>query len=371
MLFPFGKVVTGSDFVGRKNEITKIKTFLSEGENIILIAPRRYGKTSLVWNVLEDLKKNHYIGYVDFFSVKNLYELSEKIIESVLNNRHKIFNFMNFLKNNIEQLFNKIEFKQTIEEFSFILSLKEKNKNPIELLEQSIDFIEKIAVKDNKKFIFFFDEFSDIDKLDGIELQKLIRTKIQYHKNVNYVFAGSHESTMRNIFTSKKSPFFKIGRIEFLNTILKEEYFPYIKKKYKSRNIKINDKELNKIFKITGGHPYYTQLLCQNIYYELENKKTVTDKTVGIAFENSINYELPFLEKQWEELLIAKNQLLVIEKILKGYSPYSLEKKGKNTYLLLKTLENKGIIKNDNQKIIFIDPFFEFYLKQQFGIDTI
>ena len=49
-----GKPVTGEHLIGRREEITAINQYLDLGQSVVLIAPRRYGKTSLL---LETLKQ--------------------------------------------------------------------------------------------------------------------------------------------------------------------------------------------------------------------------------------------------------------------------------------------------------------------------
>jgi|GEM_PF-4655194 len=49
----FGKVVRGEHFCDREQEMEQIKKMISSKQHIVVISPRRYGKTSLVINALE------------------------------------------------------------------------------------------------------------------------------------------------------------------------------------------------------------------------------------------------------------------------------------------------------------------------------
>lgn len=86
--FKYGRVVSDPYFVGRKDEINEIELNLKSGNNLILYAPRRYGKTSLIKKVLAELEQNNDIItiYVDFFQVisqKKFIDLySRKILEN-------------------------------------------------------------------------------------------------------------------------------------------------------------------------------------------------------------------------------------------------------------------------------------------------
>ena len=80
-------------------------------------------------------------------------------------------------------------------------------------MKSSVRFIESFALKYNKKICFAFDEFGDIEKLDGTEIVKLFRGIIQNQKQSVYIFSGSYESVMNKIFVTSKSPFYRMVKI--------------------------------------------------------------------------------------------------------------------------------------------------------------
>src|SRR6056297_1064509 len=87
MSIQVGKPVTGRDLIGRDEEITTILHLLKAGQSVVVIAPRRFGKTSLMFEVLRKIKQEKWFTcYVDLFSVPTLLALSERITESVLSN---------------------------------------------------------------------------------------------------------------------------------------------------------------------------------------------------------------------------------------------------------------------------------------------
>src|SRR5256885_11648162 len=64
--FRFGDVATGEHFTDRKAEITELVRDLRSGQSVLVISPRRFGKTSLITAVLERIRKQHVlVGYVD------------------------------------------------------------------------------------------------------------------------------------------------------------------------------------------------------------------------------------------------------------------------------------------------------------------
>jgi AAA+ ATPase superfamily predicted ATPase len=65
-----GKPVTGAELIGREREITEIIQTLKAGQSVALIAPRRFGKTSVLMEALNRLEKEKYFtGSVDIFTI--------------------------------------------------------------------------------------------------------------------------------------------------------------------------------------------------------------------------------------------------------------------------------------------------------------
>lgn len=367
-LFVTGVPVTGEQLIGRDKELEQLLHLLQTGQSVILIAPRRFGKTSLILTALERLKsEGHYVADVDLFGIIDKRKLAENITASSLENK-KIFKFSVKIREGISELFKGIEIKQVIEDFEFILKFVEPHTNTDNLLERALDFPQELAEKDKKNFFFFYDEFGDIGKFDGEELLKLMRSKFQRHQQVCYLFAGSYESIMKQIFAAEKSAFYKFGRIIELKEISSEDFMEYISRKFKEENIHVPTSVIKHLLEKTRCHPYYTQLLCQYIYYLIKGEKTVVDDDdFLIAYENAFNSEITYLEKMWEEMSSTLAQLSLLIKIAKGNRKLYSLKNGNDTNInvsrSINSLLRKGIIcKKDKNNYMIIDPFFEEYL---------
>lgn len=251
--FPVGMPVRGQDIVGRKEEIRKIVDLVSDGLSVILIAPRRFGKTSVLLEALKRVKeKGIYTGDVDVFSVISYRELAEKITDTVLENR-KIKGFAASVKKGLSSVLKKIEYKHVLNDFEFTLKLGESNIAEKELLDAALTFPEEFAAKDNKQMVFAFDEFGDLDKLNGDALLKRMRAVFQRQQNVSYIFSGSQESLMTKIFSNRKQAFYKFGHIITLQEINKKEFKKHIKKRFSRREISITEDNLEIILRKTGG----------------------------------------------------------------------------------------------------------------------
>src|SRR3974377_2295219 len=83
--FNFGSVVTGSDFADRRRELHELSRELRDGQHIFLLSPRRYGKTSLIFAVLDELRRRGLlVAYVDVFRATTAVQFFELLASAAL-----------------------------------------------------------------------------------------------------------------------------------------------------------------------------------------------------------------------------------------------------------------------------------------------
>lgn len=358
-----GSPVTGDHFVGREKEIEYITELLKIGQNIVLIAPRRYGKTSLVLEILSRMKSPEiYSTFIDVFSTPTLELLPDQITKEVLKN-HKLDRIFTATKNSAMAMLKNLQLKTAIEDFEYILGFSETQKNTWELLEKSIDFIDLFAEKHQKRMICAFDEFGDIKKLDGNKIIKLFRSKIQMHKHASYIFSGSYESVMSSLFIEKNSPFFRFARVINLGGIEKEKFLEFFLVQLKKYQIECGQDYLSQILDYTKGHPYYSQLALQEIViFNALNKRT---PSVNELIAQMLVVEKDYIEKSWEEISASKENVKLILSVVqiqrKLYS--GLKNSGINISRALKSLTQNGTIRKTEKGYELTDPLLNNWIE--------
>ena len=361
-----GKPVKGDLLVGREKDIRILTELLLQGQSVVVIAPRRMGKTSLVIETLNRLKKKGlFTAYIDIFTTPDIEALSKKIVEETLNN-NKLGKIFKKISGNITEIFRNIELKQTIENFEFLLKYTTPKPDMWELLTESIDFINAYPKKQNKKMICAFDEFGDIEKLDGNKIVKLIRSKIQVQDNAAYIFTGSYESVMETMFVKPNSPFFRFARVIQLGYIEKKEFRKFITKVVTTNNLAIKEELIDDILNFTKGHPYYTQLVLQQILI-LNSVDSNAETTMDKILDQLLIIENNYLEKQWEEISQSKELVQTILAILRyKTSLYSyIDTKKINLARALKKLTGLGILFHTGKVYHLSDPLFELWIRKK------
>jgi len=258
--FKFGSVVDEPYFTNRVNELQRVKQLLQSHNHLILMSPRRYGKTSLILKAVNALKRPHI--FLDLQLVTGTGDFAAQLLKRI----YRIYPFervKQYIKSfrivptlNINPLTNEVD-------VSF-----QPVKTELPLLEDVFNLLENIGEK-GKRPIVILDEFQEIFKM-GSGIDKQLRAILQHHKNVNYAFLGSMESMMRDIFERKKSSFYHFGQLITLDKIPYEDFYNYLMKGFDK---KCPQKETlcNKILAFTKQHPYYTQQLAYTLWEDCKN----------------------------------------------------------------------------------------------------
>lgn len=354
--FKYGVVVTGDDFVDRKDEIEILYKELSSGKSIILYSERRLGKTSLLIEFITQKAKRMIPVYIDLYGMTTKEDLTRQIVNNVIN---ASYSNLDKIKNAVRNYFINLKPKMIIStDGKITLDLSAKKTYDEDELIEILDFPEKVAKEKKKRIILVFDEFQEISLMDGLKLEKLMRSRFQHHKNVSYVFVGSKKHLLCQMFEEESRAFFKFARPLSLGPIPKEEFIPFIIKKFKQTGKKVTDEMIEEVLKFTNGNPYFTQYLCHEIWYI--NKSAKDKEIIDAAIKNIIAQQSIAFEYIWDELKSRNQRALLVGIAHEGahnYSPDFIEKYNlksqSHVEKSLQMLKNKGIL-NDNGQIIEI-----------------
>lgn len=364
--FKYGVPVSKEDFVNREEECKKLRNALLSGQSVILYSPRKMGKTSLIEQTKNLIPgKEAVVAYTDLFGISSEKELIKKIVNSLF---HAAYPKLSAFEEAVRKILRKIPVKIEILKGTVTVELLGEKKSATEELEEAFDLPEKIAENIKKRVIMVFDEFQDIIELNGVRIEKLMRSKFQHHKKVSYLFAGSKTSLMRTIFADQTHAFYRFGTTMKIGTISKQDFTGFIKKKFENTGKKITNEATEKILGFTKGHPYFTQKLCWHLWYT--SKKKIEKQDVNTAIEKAVISDAEFYEETWASLTPGQRNLLrglVLQPRTNKYSmdfisTFNLRSAG-YVKRAMAALEKKRVIENGE----VTDPFFAEWVKKQEG----
>lgn len=274
--FKFGSIVEEPYFTNRIEEQEIIRNILQSATHLIVISPRRYGKTSLVKKVVNSL--NRPLIFLDLQLVTDVNDLASQILKKI----YRLYPFTK-LKNSFKhfRIVPSIHLNPQTNEVDVTFS---PTTNYLPMLEDVFNLLENLG-SEKKKPIVVLDEFQEINGI-GSNLDRQLRAIIQHHQNVNYVFLGSVESMMREIFEKKKSPFYHFGQLMLLSKISFDDFSDFISSGFKNET-KDGRNLATQILNITHCHPYYTQQLAFTVWNKW-NSDSKIDELVNSAVNHLI-----------------------------------------------------------------------------------
>jgi AAA+ ATPase superfamily predicted ATPase len=312
-----------------------------------LISPRRYGKTSLVNKAIVSL--NRPTVFFFFFLITSVSDFATELLKKVFA-LYPLEKAKSLLKN--FRVVPTISFNPLSNVFDLSFAPAASTK-PI--LEDVLTLIETLSKK-GKKFIVVFDEFQEIRIIDK-SLDKQLRSIIQHHQNVNYVFMGSQESLMRDIFERKKSPFYHFGTLQTLDVIPYSDFEQFLTKGFSMLQKKSATSIAKDILSFTKLHPHYTQMLAFHYFDALyrEKKSTMQDVILSIIREHDMDYERLWmgLNLKDRELIL---ELILIENQLKNKTCNHIPTSTR--YSAYRRLLQKGFLIQTKEGYKVEDPFF-------------
>jgi AAA+ ATPase superfamily predicted ATPase len=178
-------------------------------------------------------------------------------------------------------------------------------------LSDLLNAVHKRALEEKKDACVAFDEFQEITNYTDDEVEKEMRTVFQSHRNVSYIFLGSKKHLFSKLFQDPNRPFYKSGKHMPLGRLPLSEVKKYIKERFAQGKIKLTQAVLSLIGERSGGHPYYTQLLCHILWDECLDKKEITEKDVDQALEKMLERESQVYETILDGLTQTQKNLLI------------------------------------------------------------
>ena len=372
--FQYGTLVDKESFVNRVEERKQLKELLGSGINVMLISPRRWGKSSLVKVAMDELTqedKHIRVCFIDAFSIKTEAEFyrifAREVISCAASTLEKrLEDVKQFLKAVSPSITLKSDPTDTL---SFDLKLELEEKSVMEILELP----EKIAAAKGIHLIVCIDEFQQIAEFkDSKAFQKRLRSVWQLQKSVSYCLFGSKKHLMNELFEKKSLPFYKFGDTVYLPKIGTEDWVDYICGRFEATGKHISAELAGKICRAVDNHSSYVQQLAWLVW--IHTDETATEQDFEGAYQDIIDQNTPLFEKQTESLTTYQMNFLraMLDGVHSEFTTQEILQKYKlgssaNVSIVKRALVKKELIEIEKRKVIIPDPVMKVWLKKELG----
>lgn len=260
---------SGSGFCNRTDEREKLKKIIEKQDHAVITSPRRYGKTSLVLNVIEKLKLP--FANIDLFMRYRKEDMLEEVFEQV-------GKLLSQIEKPSEKALAKLNgFLKSISlglmwgeaGISFSVTARTKTTNLKGLFED----LDTYLAKRKKKAVIFIDEVQTITDSNYADyFEGALRPVAQKTKNMSFIFSGSNRRLLGKIFDDRDRPFYKLCHHIKLEKIKAMHFQTHINKHARKQwQSNITPEALDQVTELTLCHPYYVNILGDKLF-DLTNK---------------------------------------------------------------------------------------------------
>lgn len=365
--FRYGIAVDEPYFIDREKELKDFSKWLKTGQSLVVYSPRRYGKTSLMLKLLKKLRKEGYMTiYIDFFKVNSRRRFTELYYNEILN---QMPSWEKALRK-ISTLTKKIRPLISIDNQGLPnVSVRFEDKPGEEDLSELFDLPMKIS--DKKSWIIVFDEFQDINRLNGESFEKEMRASLIHHTNVSYVFMGSQTHMLLNIFTHQNRAFYQFGKIIELKKIPEDLLTEFLESGFTKSGINYSKGLVGKLIETCEAIPHYVQYLASGAWEEaIESDSILDEEILERAIEKIITNQSDYFMKQFE-VLTAHQQRVLLSLCQENRNIFTSDFAEKfhlgpvsSTQRSIQRLIKEGILTRQADVYCFNDPFFKRWIEK-------
>jgi hypothetical protein len=309
--FRFGGLALDEAFTDRAAEIAEIEADVRNGQDVVLFAPRRYGKSSLVWRVAQRLvRKKVLVAQVDLMTTPTKERLAEKLAKTIYEDvASPLFRVKERLR-----VFQNLRIQPTVTvdptdgsmSFGFGAALEPQDLD--ETLERLLRLPGELAAERDRQAVLILDEFQEVTDLDR-DLPKLMRAVFQQQPETAHLYLGSKRHMMRRIFSDANEPFWRSAKQMELGVIEPEQFAGYIRERFEATGRRVSADAVERVLEVTRGHPYATQELCYFLW-QRTGRRTAGADAVDEALTDVLRSEHAHFTLLWGKASSAQRNVL-------------------------------------------------------------
>jgi AAA+ ATPase superfamily predicted ATPase len=274
-------------FCDREQETEHLVRWVTNGNNVVLIAPRRIGKTQLIDHCFAQpaIKDQYLTIFVDILQTTNLqeftYELGKAVFEAAGTIESKL---MRLFMQTVQSLHGEFGFDPVTNLPKFTLSIGHI-ENPAYTIEEIFHFLESAE----QRCIVAIDEFQRIAQFPEKNVEAILRTHIQQMHNCNFIFAGSERHLLGQMFLDYNRPFYASATMMNLEKIERSKYADFAITHFEEYGKQLSAETVNRVYDLVDGNTFALQKIM-NVAFSLtrENEKCEID-TIQRAIDEIVS----------------------------------------------------------------------------------
>ncbi len=315
--FTFGALALDEAFTDRVAEIAELSADMRNGQDVVVLAPRRYGKTSLVLRAAEHaLADGVLVGYCDLLRTPTKTRFAAALAKTVLDD---LMSPAGQVLERAAALVRGLRVRPTMEvdaddgSVRFTFEPARRAADIDATIERLLELPGEVAADRRRRVVLVFDEFQEVVRL-GETLPNVMRAVFQTQPEVGHVYLGSRRHVLAGIFDDRHEPFWRSAKRIELGRIDAGALRPFVQGRFAATDRGIDDEALHRLLELTDGHPYATQELAYFTWERVPEGFAAHVADIEQALVHVLRSEHNNLARLWEGA--TPNERLVLLALL-------------------------------------------------------
>src|SRR5919197_5037 len=300
----FGALALDDAFTDRRQELDQLRSDILNGQDVVIVGRRRFGKSSLVLRVVQGLRKRRVlVAYCDLSTTPTKERFAEKLAKAIYDDvasplfraRERTLDVFRGLR-----VTPRITIDPDDGSVSFGFDVGHAPADVDVTLESLLALPGRLATDRRRKVAVVLDEFQEVTEI-GRNYPRLMRAVFQTQPEVAHVYLGSKRHLMRRIFSDRNEPFWRSAKQMELGPIPRGEFAAYIRSRFEETGRTIADEALAAILELTGGQPYATLQLSYFVWEETAARGVAAAETVQRGLDRLLESEDNHFTLVWED----------------------------------------------------------------------
>jgi len=377
--FTFGDLALDDAFTDREDEIRELVSDMRNGQNVLVYAPRRYGKSSLVLRAAQEaMRRKVLVGYCDLMMTPTKERLAAALAKTIYSD---IASPVGQAFERAADLFRSLRVRPTIEvdpsdgSLRFSFQIGRRRTDIDDTIERLLELLGELAAERKRRVVIVFDEFQEIIALDK-RFPNLLRAVFQAQPEVSHVYLGSKRHLLERIFNDRNEPFWRSAKQLEIGPIATAAFAPFLRDRFTATGKGITDEGLDLLLEVTAGHPYGTQELAYFVWELVapggEASATDVEEAVGRVVRSEHNH----FAQLWDDAPRAQRLVLLALADEPTRSVYSADYHERHELPATPTLQTAlaGLIRKEivgrgeEREYRIIEPFLSEWLLREQGV---
>ena len=313
--FVYGEIVTAAAFADRDAERERLTSDLADGQKVFLISPRRYGKSSLIRDVLRGLARRKFLTVEVTVAASSSYiGFLESYARALLAADTPTSRVRRWAADLMQNLRPELRFDAGTHGdagFSVAFPAVRTPREAARLAAEVFALPGRIAAARKQRMAIALDEFQTVTTFDGGTVEHALRAAVQQQRDVGYVFAGSEPSLMERMLTAKR-PFYKAGPVMRLEKIDPREFASFIEDRLTSTGFTFEPGLGESIVELAANVPYDVQRLAHETWDDVRRtrRRSVGLEDLHRTLTRLLGEQQMVFEEAWQRLTLAQRGVL-------------------------------------------------------------